>query len=210
MSTDAQELELPTPHTGIMEVRIVGKTPYMRNPWTETGKRSLIDGESPDKLSLEEEYEEKLAAMQLPSENGGEPQYGMPPQAFQEGMARAAKSVVGGYKLVDIKNGISIPAEGEEIPFESPGPEMDVQPTNLAGRGSVKLTARPKFMPWSATIPIAWNESSLKQKEVLQFLMAMGLHVGIGAYRPENSGPFGTFGVEGAWLVQDAQEAHDG
>lgn len=203
MSTEGKSLELPVPHTGIMDVKIVGKTPYMRNPWTDTGKKALIDGESPDKLTLEEEYEEKLAAMRLPSENGGDPQYGMPPQAFQEGMARAAKSVIGGYKLVDIKNAISIPAEGEEIPLESPGPEMDARPTDLAGQGSVKMTARPKFMPWSAVVPVAWNTSSLQQEEVLQFLMAMGLHVGIGAYRPENSGPFGTFDVEGAWLTQE-------
>lgn len=213
MSTaQARELEIPAPNVGRMDITVVGLTPYMRSPWTEREKKSLVKTEGSgqsEKLTPEEEYQEKLDAMLL--EDGDDPVYGMPAVAFSEGMAAAGYRMGDWSSMVELKAAISIISEGE-LPIESPGPEMDTRPGNLAGRGSVKLAVRPKFFPWSVEVPIEWDKGVLNEKQVIRLLQDMGRGVGTGAYRPENGGTFGTFEVDSAHLyerVNGNEEATD-
>lgn len=214
--TELKELSIPAPNVGRMEVRIVGKTPYMRNPPTERVLRTIAGGEESgtsgksEKLTPEEEVQEKLEAMLVePAENGGQPTYGMPPVAFVEGMAAAGYRLGDWNSMVELKGALSVPSP-TEIPIEAPqGPERDSRLTNLSGRGGTKVTHRPKFFPWSATFPIEFDRGVLNEKQVIRLLNDMGRGVGVGAYRPENGGPFGTFEVETAQVPEGMTDAEE-
>lgn len=205
MSTEAKKLEIPAPNVGRMDVRIVGLSPYMRNPWTERAKESLVktsgSGKS-EKLTPEEEFQEKLDAMLL--EDGDEPVYGMPAVAFVEGMAAAGYRLGDYSSMVELKAALTVPCGSDELPIEAPEPEMDKRPGNLAGRGAVKLAVRPKFYPWAVEVPVTYDRGVLNEKQVLRLLGDMGRGIGVGAYRPENGGTFGTFEVEAAHLYERA------
>lgn len=202
-TAEARKIEIPAPNLGRIDVRIVGLSPYMRSPWTEREKRSLVSTEGSgqtEKLTPEEEYQQKLDAMLV--EDGDNPVYGMPPVAFSEGMAAAGYRLGDWSSMVELKGALSIVNGEGEIPIESPGPEMDTRPGNLAGQGSVKLAVRPKFFPWAAEVPIEFDQGVLNRKGVIRLLQDMGRGVGIGAYRPENGGPMGTFEVESAHVYE--------
>jgi len=204
MSVATKTLEIPAANVGRMNVRIKGKTPYMRNPWTERvlatmpgGPDAGTSGKS-EKLTPDEEMQEKLDAMLIqPSENGDSPVYGMPPEAFVEGMAAAGYRLGDWSSMVEIKAAVSVP-HAEDLPIEAPAPELDSRAGNLAGRGSVKVVNRPKFFPWAVTVPIEFDRGVMNEKQVLRLLNDMGRGIGVGAYRPENGGTFGTFEVESA------------
>ena len=62
---------------------------------------------------------------------------------------------------------------------------------------------RPRFDEWSAAFSLIVNENLLPVDFVLQLLTEAGLQVGIGDFRPEKKGPFGTFQVVSWEPVQD-------
>lgn len=208
MSSKTKKLEIPGANIGRMDVKLVGKTPYMRNPWTKRvlatmpgGPEAGTSGKS-EKLTPEEEFNEKLEAMLVePAENGDGPTYGMPPEAFVEGMAAAGYRLGDWSSMVEIKAAVSVPHAGE-LPIDAPEPEMDSRATNLAGRGSTKVANRPKFHPWSVTVPVEFDKGVINERQVLRLLNDMGRGIGVGAYRPENGGTFGTFEVEAAHLYE--------
>lgn len=205
---ETKSLEIPAANVGRIDVKLVGKTAYMRNPPTERVLRTIAGGEESgtsgksEKLTPEEEVQEKLDAMLVePAENGGEPTYGMPPVAFVEGMAAAGYRLGDWNSMVELKGALSVPHAGD-LPIDAPPPERDSRLTNLSGRGGTKVTHRPKFFPWNVTVPVEFDRGVLNEKQVLRLLNDMGRGVGIGAYRPENGGTFGTFEVESAHLYE--------
>jgi hypothetical protein len=64
------------------------------------------------------------------------------------------------------------------------------------GMGSSDLRYRPEFPEWSTQLEVTYVQSSLTRESVLSLIDAGGLGVGIGEWRPEKRGDFGTYKVD--------------
>lgn len=64
------------------------------------------------------------------------------------------------------------------------------------GRGGTDLRYRPQFYPWSATLDVAYFTSVLTRESVLSLIDAGGMAVGVGEWRPERDGTFGTYRID--------------
>lgn len=58
------------------------------------------------------------------------------------------------------------------------------------------LRYRPEFTEWSTEIEVTFVKSMLDRESVLSLIEAGGMAVGIGEWRPEKGGDFGTFGID--------------
>lgn len=73
--------------------------------------------------------------------------------------------------------------------------EVDSRPVVIpATRGRV-MRHRPRFDTWSAVFTLRINETILPVDFVQKLLTEGGEQIGIGDFRPEKGGPFGTFNV---------------
>lgn len=76
--------------------------------------------------------------------------------------------------------------------------EVDSRPVVIPATKGRVMRHRPRFDEWSAHFSLRINEKILEPKFIHQLLVEGGQQNGIGEYRPEKGGPFGTFQVV-AW-----------
>jgi len=58
------------------------------------------------------------------------------------------------------------------------------------------LRYRPMFMPWRVNLIVTFVKSALTQGSILSLIDAGGMGVGVGEWRPEKKGDFGTYQVD--------------
>jgi len=114
-----------------------------------------------------------------------------------KGSRKSAKYVVpAGVLVMDdaitICNGDGTPAKDFEV---------DSRPVVIPSTKGRIMRHRPRFDCWSARFTIRINETILPPDFVQKLLTEGGEQIGIGDFRPEKGGPFGTFNVA-EWTEQ--------
>lgn len=205
-------IELPTLGMETMLVPIVGTAPLIVHRFSEKAKRQMLDAMQGRKMPKqskdpEAEYQAAFYYIQKPSnmttseghrimERDG---YGFPLIAFKAatiGGARYYKDVtmtaLRQFLFYDGEPGDS----GQRMArIEGSEPHMreDVVRVN---RGGSDLRYRPEFTEWRTTLRVTYIISALTQGSVLALIDAGGLGVGVGEWRPEKGGDFGTYRVD--------------
>jgi hypothetical protein len=73
--------------------------------------------------------------------------------------------------------------------------EVDSRPVTIPSTKGKVMRHRPRFDQWSMQFTLRINEDILPVEFVQQLLTEGGQQIGIGDFRPEKSGPFGTFQI---------------
>lgn len=179
---------------GKLRIKIRGLTPFLMNRLTaETLKPK---GPSPTHIYVPEEEARKAAYITVVE---GKEQLYIPNTWLYSMIVRAA----GEYKRRGKRSSLSstlagtIRVEPEKILLGHCNYEIDERPVNIQ-RAKV-LAWRPKIDPWAVEFNIIYNKLHVTS-EVLDSLKAIiedgGIRLGIGDYRPQHKGWFGTFSVE--------------
>lgn len=74
--------------------------------------------------------------------------------------------------------------------------EVDSRPVVIPATKGRIMAHRPRWDCWSASFTIVINDEILPVEFVNQLLVEASQQIGVGAFRPEKGGPFGTFLVE--------------
>lgn len=73
--------------------------------------------------------------------------------------------------------------------------EVDSRPVTIPATKGRIMRHRPRFDQWGARFDLMINDDLLSAEMAHQLLAEAGLQIGIGDFRPEKRGPFGTFRV---------------
>ena len=73
--------------------------------------------------------------------------------------------------------------------------EVDSRPVTIPATKGRVMRHRPRFDAWGARFDLTVNEDLLAVDSAHQLLNEAGQSIGIGDFRPEKRGPFGTFRV---------------
>jgi hypothetical protein len=104
---------------------------------------------------------------------------------------------------------IRIPGELFRIECE-PGPCLRVDMVRLAGPSAVAdIRFRPDFTTWAAQVTVQYDETVMKLNHIIELLRRAGFGVGIGEWRPERGGQWGTFDVTGVERMPSVEVKYD-
>jgi hypothetical protein len=179
-----------------IRVPIVGTTPLIVHRFSEKAKRQMLDAmqgrKSPkEPKNPEAEYE----AAFYRTKDGG---YGFPVIAFKSATVGGAR-FYSGVTMTALKQFMFFRGEpgvdGQQLAVIEGEPHMreDVVRVN---RGGTDLRYRPEFLEWSTTIEVVYVTSALTRNSVLSLIDAGGMGVGVGEWRPEKDGDFGTYRID--------------
>lgn len=73
--------------------------------------------------------------------------------------------------------------------------EVDSRPVVIPATKGRVMRHRPRFDAWGMRVTIRINDAILEPKFVRQLFEEGGRQIGIGDFRPEKGGPFGTFEI---------------
>lgn len=183
-------------------VPIVGTTPLIVHRFSEKAKRQMLDnmqGRKSPKQPKDPNAEYEAAFYRL--SDGG---YGFPSLAFKAATVGGAR-FYSGVTMTALKQFMYLRGEvgddGRALTRIDGDPIMREDVVTV-GRNGSDLRYRPQFSQWSATLEVTYVTSALTRGSVLSLIDAGGMGVGIGEWRPEKDGDFGTYRVDPAREVE--------
>jgi len=102
---------------------------------------------------------------------------------------------------MDLKRGTLMPDGKTPIDYGKKLTIAQLWEQNYIDRRSVVVSRarvmafRPKFINWSITFDLMYDEYTLDENKIMQSFKNAGDYVGIGGYRPEKGGSFGRFDI---------------
>lgn len=181
-----------------LEIPIIGTAPLIMHNWSEKAKRMMLDnmqGRKQPKEPKDPEAEYK-AAFYLTKDDG----YGFPVLAFKAATVEASRLYGKSVTKVALRQTLFFQGEYSEKAGQSlfpitgtPHMREDVVRVGMSG---TDLRYRPEFPDWSTVLTVTYIRSSLTRESVLSLIDAAGLTVGVGEWRPERDGDFGTYRID--------------
>lgn len=191
-------------------VPIVGTAPLIVHNFSEKSRRQMLESQQGKKRVKEvrdprAEYE---AALYRIANDDGTEGYGFPVTAFKAATTGAArfydKSVtMTGLRQFMFMRGVITKADPMPLVPLVGEPEMREDVVRLGGASrSADLRYRPMFPEWSCTLTVTYVKSSIDRDSILSLIDAGGMGIGVGEWRPEKRGEFGTYQIDQASKIE--------
>jgi hypothetical protein len=185
-------------------VPVIGTSPLICHNFSSKSKAQMLDAQQGRKKikqvrDPEAEYE---ASFYRIVQDDGEVRFGMPVVAFKAATTSAARYYDKSVSMTALRQllffrGVYTPGDPQQLVEIVGEPRMREDIVRLGGVSrSADLRYRAEFSEWSATLQITYVTSSISRQSVLSLVDAGGLGVGVGEWRPERRGEFGTFMVD--------------
>ena len=179
-----------------IRVPILGTTPLIVHRFSEKAKRQMLDamqGRKSPKENKDPQAEYEASFYRLKDGT-----YGFPTIAFKAATVGAARFYAQ-LTMTGLKQSMFFRGEpgedGQQLCRIEGEPRMREDAVRV-GRGGSDLRYRGEFPEWSSYVDVTYVTSALTRESVLSLIDAGGMGVGIGEWRPEKDGDFGTFRVD--------------
>lgn len=182
-----------------ISVPIVGTMPLIVHNFSEKSKRQMLDAQQGRKnpKQIRDPQAEYEAAFYRTKDG-----YGFPVTAFKAATIGAARFYGKEVTMTSLRQFLFMHGELSEkdpqalVPIVGE-PRMREDVVRLGGPSrSADLRYRPEFPEWSTTLLVTYVTSSLSRESVLSLIDAGGLGIGVGEWRPEKRGEFGTYAID--------------
>lgn len=184
--------------TETLLVPILGTAPLIVHKFSEKAKRQMLDamqGRKSPKQPKDPEAEYEAAFYRLDDDG-----YGFPVIAFKAASVSACRFFGKSMPMTLARQCVFFDGEfskrdGQKLARITGNPHMREDVTRV-GMGGTDLRYRPEFTEWATTVEVTFVKSMLTRESVLALIDAGGMGVGVGEWRPEKKGDFGTFQID--------------
>ena len=200
-------LDIPELHAIQMYVEINGRTPLICNRMSERkllGPGGIAAGQAPteeivlgpkgepkrEPRNPQREFEDSMHRIYRP--NGEFDCFGFPAIGVKKAMLNAAGRFVQGAVLTQLAGQFFIDAD--LLPIIHPTPPT-MRQDRVVHSQVTNVAYRAQFNPWSMIIPITYFSEYLTHNKVVNLLSLAGKSVGIGDWRVDKKGSFGTWAI---------------
>ena len=184
--------------TETLRIPIVGTAPLIVHKFSEKSKRQMLDamqGRKSPKAAKDPEADYDSALYR--HDDGG---YGFPVIAFKAASVGACRFFGKSMPMTLARQTMFFDAEfsktdGQKLARIVGEPRMREDVVRV-GMGGTDLRYRPEFVEWQTTLDVIYVQSMLTRESVLSLIDAGGMGVGVGEWRPEKKGDFGTYQID--------------
>jgi hypothetical protein len=194
---DAPALEIERIAAETLQVPIIGTTPLIVHRFSEKAKRQMLDnmqGRKSQKQPKDPEGEYEGAFYRFKDSGTG-----VPVVAFKLATVGGARFYGKQITMTALKQFLffrgEVGVDGQALARIDGTPEMREDVVRV-GQGGTDLRYRPIYHEWSTTLTITYVKSSLTRDSVLSLIDAGGMGVGVGEWRPEKGGEFGSYRID--------------
>lgn len=193
----AAQINIQRIGTETIHVPIVGTAPLLVHRFSEKAKRQMLDamqGRKSPKQPKDPAAEFEGAFYRL---EDGAP--GFPALAFKAATVGGARFYGKDVSMTALRQFMFLHGEiGDDgralcrIEGEATMREDIVR----VGNGGTDIRYRPQFLAWWTVLEVTYVTSALTRDSILSLIDAGGMGVGVGEWRPEKKGDFGTYRVD--------------
>lgn len=204
-AAETARLVIDPVRTETLLVPIVGTAPLIVSRFSEKAKQQMLDAQLGVKRQREKrdpEAEYRASMYTLRDEEDGTIRYGFPSMAFKMATIGACRYYGRTVKMTEVKqfmfvHGISSAGKGSiKLTLIDGEPVMREDYVRLAGPSRpADLRYRACFQEWSAVLEVTYTDNLLDRTSLINLIEAGGFGVGVGEWRPERNGDFGTYRI---------------
>lgn len=187
---DTGVITIPELRKESISIRLIGDSPLIVHRFSEKARKEMLDKMTGQAKSGREpydpqaEYESSMYRME-----DGTP--GFPAVAFKAAAVDAANDA--GIQKVLARRAFHV--IGELVPiYGTPVMREDVV---RVGMGTSTVRHRAEFKKWEVVIDVVYNAGIISMAQLINLFQIAGFGVGVGEWRPQKDGTFGTFHVAG-------------
>lgn len=170
---------------------IKGRTPLISHKFSQKAKQEMLDkqmkkktkGKSPK--NPDQDFKDSLYYL----EGGG---YGFPAVAFKSAAVRAGKAL--DKTMADLRTAMYVEPDSDDLIEIKGVPTSREDVVRLNGKTS-DLRYRGEFKEWTATVRFQFDPVVVGRDEMNAIFKRAGIFVGIGEWRIEKGGTFGTWDI---------------
>ena len=206
-ATPITKIVITPPNFARATVRIVGTSAYVQNRMSQHSVSKMIETQKEGTLQKRgkrkrppKDFEAAYrGAMHISTEGW----FGFPCSAIRAAMISACRTV--DFAMTRAKLFIFVEPDGFDSVDRQPLIRLEGEPREFMmavrlASGTTDIASRPMFEQWSALVKLKWDADALSTVDIVNLLARAGVHVGIGAGRPdsrESAGMgFGTFEIQ--------------
>ncbi len=186
----------------LIDIEITGDEGYgmLLNRFTEEAAEKATRGSTAARRGEPEtEYEQSYNALYIGT-NGFAGKCIIPGFNLARCLMEGGRWHKQGKKQVTTQKSSLVPAAmrilEDEIPIESDQTwDIDTRPIRNPTTGGRILRSRPRFRTWKLQFTIRLNEERISESLIRKIIDDAGQCIGLGDFRPDCKGPFGTFKV---------------
>lgn len=194
----SQQVAISRINTETLLVPVIGTAPLIVHRFSEKAKRTMLDamqGRKSPKSAKDPESDYNESMYRLDNN-----QPGFPALAFKAATVGGARFFGKSVTMTSLRqsmffDGELSKADGVKLVAITGEPGMREDVVRV-GNGGTDLRYRAEFPEWSTTLTVIYVASMLTRDSVLSLIEAGGMGVGVGEWRPERRGDFGTFIVD--------------
>jgi hypothetical protein len=190
-------LEITRLDAETIDVPIIGTSPLIVHRFSEKSKRAMLDamqGRKSPQQPRDPQADYEGAFYRL-----ADGRYGFPVIAFKAATVGGARFYGSQVTMTSLRQLIFMNGEagrdGQQLAVITGEPTMREDVVRV-GRGVADLRYRPEFREWSTVLRVTYVRANLTRGSVVSLIDAGGMGVGVGEWRPEKSGEFGTYRVD--------------
>jgi hypothetical protein len=179
------------PNIQKITVPIVGTSPLIMHKFSEKAKKQMLDKQM-------KKAAKKTAARDPQQEfkdsiyRNAKGKVAFPANAVKQAIVSAARSV-DGLPMTVLRASVFVKGdEADLIPVKHKELRMR-EDTVKIGQGTTDLRFRGEVLGWTMDLPIEYNADVISAEQVLNLLQIAGFSNGLGEWRPERNGNYGTF-----------------
>jgi hypothetical protein len=184
----------------VAQIQIKGTAPLIVNRWSEKARTMMLDAQQGRKnpkqpKDPQADYETSMYRF----EDGG---HGFPVMAFKSATVKGGGRVFGkAVKMTELRQVFTfladgIGTDGTQLARILGEPTMREDMVRV-GMGTADIRYRAEYRDWSAILRIEYVPNVIDLDSVVALVDAGGTN-GVGEWRPEKSGSYGTYEVIGA------------
>ena len=186
----------------IANIEIAGTAPLIVNRWSEKARQQMLDKQLGKKVvKTFKNPEADFQASMYRFEDG---RHGFPVMAFKSATVKGGGRLFGkSVKMTEMRQMFTFLADGvgvdnTQLQVITGEPVMREDMVRLQGIGSpADIRYRAEYKEWTAMLRIEYLPEIITLESVVALVDAGGTN-GVGEWRPEKSGSYGTFEVVGA------------
>lgn len=179
------------PNIQKMMVEIIGQTPLIMHKFSEKARKQMLDKQmkkAPKKAETrnpKKEFEDSVYR----NKKG---KVAFPANAVKQAIVSAARSV-DGLPMTMLRASVFVRGDMEDL-IEVKYKELRMrEDTVKIGQGTTDLRFRGEVLGWTMDLPIEFNADVVSAEQVLNLIQIAGFSNGLGEWRPERNGNYGTF-----------------
>lgn len=188
-SVSAGSVVIAQPNVFSVALEVEGTSPLIQNNFSQKAMEQMLRKHMG--ITVQREPKVPSKCIEAATTYNVDHKICIPPTAFKKGML-SASTLIKGFKKTQLR--IQLYVEGNSIPitYSRMEPRIDIVKTSGMNR-TPDIRFRPSFHDWKARLVLQFSEM-LRVQSVVDLLNRAG-NSGVGEWRPEKDGTFGTYRV---------------